>query len=289
VSEEAPIETFGSFAQALFTFGRLSELQSQIDNVIKNSKIPWSESRKLLKCAKVSEAMNTPLFQYMKMVFEQVGLGTLSISRIGKFKISFIVDNCAICKLFPNVKNKKTCIIIGDALSQFFCKDMDIENKTTEVRCRNSGDEVCEFQVEMQPLEYYQIIFDDGSNKLLKSIVEHSSEKAKDMNDINDINKFIIKIGGEIGLEEDEVLYRMMELREYMLFDENYKITELGETYYRYINSNLVRREKKGEPPWLNLKIISDNIADSASFANAFSKSASTMKDMKEKDKRKEV
>ncbi|MEM2899165.1 MAG: hypothetical protein QXT63_00080 [Thermoplasmata archaeon] len=216
------------------------------------------------------------------MVFEQIGFGSLSISNVSRFKISFVVEDCPICRLFPNVKDKKTCMITADAISQFFLKDIDIENETTEVRCKNNGEELCEFQVDMQPLGCYQIIFDEGSNRILKSF----AEKPRDEHE--DLKEFIIKVGEETGLDEEDALYRVMELREYMLLDDNYSITGLGETYYNYIKSPLLKKEKKFDPPWLNLKIISDNIADSASFANAFSKSASTLKDMKEKAKRKD-
>jgi len=281
MSDGAPIEMFGSFAQALFTLGKISELQGKINNVIRDSKIPWSETRKLLKSTKVSEATNTPLFQYMRMVFEHIGLGTLSISTIDKFKINFIVDNCVICRLFPNVKNnvknRKTCMITADALSQFFCVDMEIENETSEVRCANNGEGACEFQVKMQPLGCYQIIFDDVSNMLLKLLVERGKDE------VGDIEEITGEICREHGLEDEEALFKVRELREYMLLDENYSITNLGETYYKYINSPLVKKEKKIDPPWLNLKIISNNIADSASFASAFSKSASKMKDLEER------
>ncbi|MEM2899164.1 MAG: hypothetical protein QXT63_00075 [Thermoplasmata archaeon] len=35
MSAGAPLEIFGSFAQALFTFGKLSELERKINNVIR--------------------------------------------------------------------------------------------------------------------------------------------------------------------------------------------------------------------------------------------------------------
>ncbi len=278
MSEGASLDTFGSFAQALFTLGKLSELQGKINAAVKSSKVPWVESRKLLKCSTVAEATNTPLFQYMKMLFNQIGLGELSISDISKFKLSFALEECPVCKLFPNIEDKKTCLITADAISQFFLKDIDVQNKTVETKCRNDGDDECEFVVEMQPLGYYQIVIDDISSGLLTALADRQMEAHSNR------EEFVIKLGLELGLDDEDALFRATELRDFMLLDDQLEVTKIGETYTRYLKSSLRRTETKFDPPWLSLREITKTIADSASFAKAFSKSAEGTIETKGKD-----
>ena len=58
-------ELFGSFAEALSSLDRLTKIESKLSVAIRNSKVPWKETRRILKCITPDEFSNTPLFQYV--------------------------------------------------------------------------------------------------------------------------------------------------------------------------------------------------------------------------------
>ena len=65
---------FGSFAEAITALGTLNKMEAAVSAALATSKVPGREKRKFMKCGTPEEAMNTALFQFMAMLFKQVGL-----------------------------------------------------------------------------------------------------------------------------------------------------------------------------------------------------------------------
>ncbi|MDO9536837.1 MAG: hypothetical protein Q7J68_00775, partial [Thermoplasmata archaeon] len=72
---------FSSFAETIASLGSLTKLESAVATAIKSSKVPPKETRKMLKCMSVQEASNTALFQFMRDLFEKIGVGQLELIR----------------------------------------------------------------------------------------------------------------------------------------------------------------------------------------------------------------
>lgn len=248
-------ETPKSFAEAVATLTKLTKLETAISTAVKNSKVPYTETRKLLKCATVEQASNTALYQFLRELFVQIGLGKLELSKLGSFKYNFIVKNCPICKLYSNIKNRKTCYITSDALTQFFSKGLSLPCNVEETKCYNLGHEFCEFEVNTQPLAVYKIVLDDIDKRLIDLLLklEHKPEA----------------LASKLGVTLEEIKYRLDALRAYHILDEDNKLTEIGFTYHKYGNSLAVEKEEIFAPPWKAMTDITSAISASTSFAEA--------------------
>ena len=143
---------FHSFAEAISSLEKLTKIESKISAAIEKSRVPWKESRILLKCLNPGQVSNTTIFQFMQDLFLQMGLGKLEISNVNKFHYTFYFSNCEVCKLYPTQKSGKICFITSDALLKFFVKDLDLPCTVDETKCTIDGDDLCEFKVELQPL-----------------------------------------------------------------------------------------------------------------------------------------
>lgn len=253
-------ELFTSFAEAMSTLDRLGKIESKLAAAISNSKVPWKETRRLLKCSTTVEMSNTPLFQFMQALFEQIGLGGLEVAEVQHFKFVFVIKKPVITGIYPTVEGKKTCYIVADALSQFFSRDLSLPNTTEETRCTKAGDEHCQFKVELQPLAVYQLALDDMDKQIIGEI--QNSKPTRE------------KLAESLKLMEDELGYRLDVLRSYKILDENDSITEIGTTYYKYGHGPLRDAEEDFEPPWKAMSELSGLIAPSTSFAEAFTEAA---------------
>ena len=253
-------ELFTGFAEAMSTLDRLSKIESRLATAISNSRVPWKETRRLLKCSTAVEVSNTPLFQFMQTLFEQVGLGALDIKGVQHFRLVFAIKEPVITAIYPTVEGKKTCYIVSDALSQFFSRDLSLPNTTEETRCTKAGDEHCQFRVELQPLAVYQLALDDIDKQIIGEIQNSTSGGEK--------------LAETLKLMEDELSYRLDVLRSYRILDENNRITEIGTTYYKYGHGPLRDAEEDFPPPWKGMSEISGLIASSTSFAEAFTEAA---------------
>jgi predicted hydrocarbon binding protein len=268
MKDDAP--TFGSFAETVASLGTLTKLESAVAAAIKNSRIPPKETRKFLKCMTVQEASNTALFQFMRNLFDRVGLGQLRLIRNDLFRYDFTVDNCPICKLYPNVKDKKTCYITAESIAEFFEKDMGLPGTCEETTCQNAGDEVCGFSVSLQPLAVYQLALDSIDKSIITAVMEGTSVKS---------------MAGRLEMGDEEAMYRLKVLQRYRILDGAYKITEIGETYHKY-GEGMQVEEEDFQPPWKDLAEISSAISASTSFAEAFTETADEepLWDVKEED-----
>jgi predicted hydrocarbon binding protein len=261
---------FSSFAETIASLGSLTKLESAVSTAIKSSRVPPKETRKLLKCMSVQEASNTSLFQFMRDLFEKVGVGELELIRNDIFRYDFAIEDSPVCKLYPHVKGKKTCYITAESLSQFFSKDLGLPGTVEEIACHNSGDTRCEFAVSLQPLAVYQLALDDIDKQIINGIIEGDGRA---------------KLSESLGMGEEELLYRMNILKRYKILSDSYELTEIGETYHKY-GEGIGGVEEDFRAPWKDMAVISNAISASTSFAEAFTETANEepLWEVKEKD-----
>jgi predicted hydrocarbon binding protein len=261
---------FSSFAETIASLGSLTKLESAVATAIKTSRVPPKETRKLLKCMSVQEASNTAIFQFMKALFEKIGIGQLEIIRNDIFRFDFSIENSPVCKLYSHVKGKKTCYITAESLAQFFSKDLSLPGTVEETACRNAGDARCEFAVSLQPLAVYQLALDDIDKTIITGIMD---------------GKERTQLSQGLDMTDEEILFRMNILKRYKILDDEFQITEIGETYHKY-GEGIGGTEEDFEPPWKDMAKISNAISASTSFAEAFTETADKEPpwDVKEKD-----
>ncbi len=254
----AELNEFGSFAETISALGTLTKLESAIDTAIKNSKVPVKETRKFLKCMTVEEAGNTALFQFQRALFDQIGLGRLMLTRNDIFRYDFAIENGPVCKLYPNVNDRKTCYITAEALLEFFTKDLGLPGSCEEIACMNAGDEKCEFTISLQPLAVYQLALDTSDKGIILAIIDGATVKS---------------IATKLEMSDEEAKYRLGVLRRYHILDDDYIITEIGETYNKY-GEGIPLQEEDFPPPWKDMAEISSAISAATSFAEAFTEAA---------------
>ncbi len=245
---------FGSFAEAMSTLGTLNKLESAINSAIMTSKVPPKEIRKFMKCTTVEEASSTPLFQFMKVLFGKVGLGTLQLTQNDIFNYMFTIPDSSASRLYPNVKNKKVCYITSEAIQQFFEKDLGIPGNAEEIKCMNEGNLACEFSITMQPLAVYHHVLDKVDRGIIGGLLE---------------DKDLAKISDDIGLHDEELKYKLDVLRRYHIVNDINKVTEIGATYHKY-GRRADDEDEDFPPPWQDMSEISQAISASTSFAEAF-------------------
>jgi predicted hydrocarbon binding protein len=250
---------FESFAEAVATLEKLTKIETKVAVGIDRSLIPWKESRKLLKCMTQDQISNTSLFQFMQDLFVHIGLGKLQISEVERFKLTFSLTDCEVCKLYRSKKGGKVCFIASDALLKFFVKGMDLPCSVEESKCIKEGEEFCEFKVDLQPLGVYKIALDDTDRALIDEILG----KRYDINNFAD----------EYDMEPGEIEYRLDVLEGYRIVDSDHNITEIGSTYYKFAQG-LSALEEDFDPPWKSLSDITQAIASKNSFAEAISETS---------------
>jgi predicted hydrocarbon binding protein len=253
-SEDDPAVRFHSFAEAVSSLEKITKIETKIAAAIENSRVPWKESRKMLKCMSASQVSNTTLFQFMQELFFQMGLGKMEISHIGRFQLTVIFKECTISRLYPTKNSGKICFITSDALLKFFVKDLDLPCAVDETKCIMDNSDFCEFKVELQPLGVYKIALDDIDGMLIDKLMS---------------SKFDIKTFAEENLlEEGEIEYRLQVLESYQIVDSDHKLTEIGSTYKKFAQG-LRTLEEDFDPPWKSLTDITSAIAAKNSFAEA--------------------
>lgn len=253
-------EKRGGLAKKMAALGKLTKLESAINAAIESSKVPEYETRKLLKARNAGQAKNTAVFQYIKNLFSKIGLGQLNIEKKENFKIILVNEDNNVKDLYPDVEDKKTCYIVADAISDFFSEDLNIPSDVKETACMNAGDEVCTFQVDLQPLAVYKIALDEKDNKIIGNIVK---------------DKSLDEIANILELTKEEIEYRIDILQSYHILESDLTLTKIGQTYHKYGQSVVEEVSEQKEPPWKTMSEISQVIADSDSLAEALSSSVS--------------
>ena len=249
---------FNSFAESIASLGTLTKLESAIATAIKNSKVPPKETRKFLKCMSIQEAGNTALFQFMRQLFDKIGMGQLQLIRNDIFRYDFAIEDSPVHKLYSHVKGKKTCYITAESLGSFFSKDLGLPGTTEETACKNAGDPRCEFAISLQPLAVYQMALDEVDKTIIDGIMDGHDTK---------------KIAESLDMTDEETLFRMNILKRYKILDDDYNMTEIGETYQKY-GEGMGGEEESFLPPWKDMAEISNAISASTSFAEAFTETA---------------
>ncbi len=229
-------------AKLIYTFGKLTQIEAAINTVVAKSRVPSSEIRLMLRSTHPLQVERTPLFQYMRGVFREIGLGNLRCGEVGTFTIHFNIKDSPIAKMFSDVRGK-TCYVTSDAIKMFFEKDLDIPVEVHEIKCVNNGDEHCEFLVEMNPLGVLKYVVEENDYKILESLKKKKKIRGKK--------------------------FRMEILERYKLI-ENGKLTVLGKKYLEIRESPVIGEIER---PWKKLSEISEVTASAKSFAEAFSKS----------------
>ncbi len=247
---------FRSFAQRVAALDKMTSLETGISTAIKMSRVPRKEVKKLLIARNENQVRNTPVFQFMRMIFQEIGLGMLDIKEVGRFSYIFSIKDSPIPPLIPDAKGK-TCYITADALSAFFTKDMGIPATGEEVRCINEGYETCDFLIKLNAIQAYQAALDEVDKEIIGKMIKKPSMKPE-------------KIAEALDMDEGEVRYRMDILKYYGILDENDRVTDIGRTYYKFRMSSPVT-EEDFDPPWQMIKEISAAIAAASSFAEAIS------------------
>ncbi|MGM0405632.1 MAG: hypothetical protein ACQEQM_05775 [Thermoplasmatota archaeon] len=250
----------GGLARKMAALGKLTKLESAINAAIESSKVPEYETRKLLKSRNANQAKNTAVFQYIHNLFSKIGLGSFSLGEKENFRLIIINKDNNVKELYPDVKGKKTCYIVADALSDFFSEDLNIPADVKEIECINAGDEVCKFEVNLQPLAVYKIALDETDDKIINHVV-----------DDDDLDE----IASDLQLSEEEIKYRIDILQSYHILESDMSLTKIGQTYHKYGQSVVDEISEQKEPPWKTMSEISQVIADSDSLAEAISSSVS--------------
>lgn len=247
---------FQSFAEAISSLEKLTKIESKVATALEKSRVPWKESRKLLKCMNPAQVSNTTLFQFMQSLFYQTGLGKLEILDVGRFRFTFGFKECEICNIYRSQESGKICFLTSDALLRFFVKDLDLPCSVEETKCMKEGNELCEFKVDLQPLGVYKIALDDIDGILINQIINKKF----------DLNKF----AKENMMENEAVEYRLQVLKSYQIVDNDNKITEIGSTYQKFAQG-LRSLEEDFDPPWKSLHEITSAISAKNSLAEALS------------------
>lgn len=247
---------FRSFAQRVSALDKMTSLETGISTAIKMSKVPKKEVKKLLIARNENQVRNTPVFQFMQMIFREIGLGYLDIKEVGKFSYIFSVRESPIPALIPDAEGK-TCYITADALSAFFTKDMGVPASGEEIRCINEGYDTCDFLVKLNAIQAYQTALDETDKEIIGLKMKKPSMD-------------IEKIADKLDIDMGELEYRLNALKYYELIDDEYKVTDIGKTYYKFRMASPVS-EEDFDPPWQMIKEISSAIAAASSFAEAVS------------------
>lgn len=251
-------EKKGGLARKMAVLGKLTKLESAINAAIESSEVPMVETRKLLKSRDAHQAKNTAVFQFMRNLFSEIGLGKLNLKVKENFKLILESEDNPVEKLYPDVENKKTCYIVSDALSDFFTEDLKLPAEVKEISCVNASDDKCSFKIDLQPLAVYKIALDEVDDDIIDLIIENRS-----MTDIAD----------ELEISEREINYRIDILKSYHIIDKDLTLTKIGQTYHKYGQSAVEDVSDKKSPPWKKISEISSAIADSDSLAEAISSS----------------
>jgi hypothetical protein len=253
---EGVTESTKSFAELMNNFSQLTEMESRIETAIMNAKVPWQETRKFLKGMNLDQVTNTPLAQFISDLFKEIGLGSLELSEKDNFKYTYRIKDCPICGLFKDIPDKMVCEPTVDALYRFFSEDLGLESDVHEVKCINIGDEFCEFIMDLQPFNVFDIALDQMDMEIIKSISELDSVD-------------VVAVANKLQLDEDELRARLTMLQYYEVLNDDNLITDVGRTFFKFRSNNPREEEPYFDPPWKSMAELTSTIAATQSFAEA--------------------
>lgn len=239
-----------SFAELVAALQRLNDLESALASAIANARVPVQEVRKLLASETPAQVENAPAFQFMRQIFAQVGL-PLRVDAIGRFSLTFGLDENPYARLFAAQAAGKTCGSVGEAIRRFLAADFGLPAEVTEVACRNDGDPRCRFAADLEPTPVREKAFDGRDWKVLHALRRtggHAPARAA------------------LGLEEAEYDFRAERLVGYGLAAADGRVLPEGEAL---LDSGPHPVEEPFEPPWKDVSRLTEAIAHAQSFAEA--------------------
>lgn len=257
MSEDEPVDVNEGFTEALASFGRYIIIESKMADALKRSKVPWRETRKLLK-APMHDMRRVRLAQFITELFESIGIGSLSLSEKSGFQYTFENEQCNIHELYPWAKGtgRMVCHITARALNNFFTKDMGLPCSVEEIKCMNVGDDKCVFKLELQPFALYQILLDEQDEALVRELFK---------------GEVLGKVAKKLRVDEDSLEDMCNILRTYQILDDKNGLTELGSAYADYLETPDRPQEVWFKPPWdVKPKESRTERAVSGAFAEAF-------------------
>lgn len=245
IAVPAPVKRPQSFAEVISVLERLNALDASVASAIATSRVPPSEVRQFLRAEAPGPASNTPAFQFMRQIFSQVGL-PLTVEAIGRFAVTFGVEETPYARLFAGERPGKTCAFVGEAVSRFLEADFGIPAEVDEVACTNAGDPMCLFTAALAPSSVRTMVLDPIDWAILRRL---GSEE---------------DLAGAMLLSRDEVAFRMERLVEYGL---------ASSSHTRLPDGNEVLLQgappEDFDPPWREASRLAEAIADANSFAEA--------------------
>ena len=248
-----------SFAELISSFSKLTQIESRISTAIEKSKVPWMETRKYLKGMDVKQIASTPLAQFITNLFNEIGLGKLDLTSHSHLIYTYEVQECPICNLFADIEDRRVCNPTVDALNRFFSTDLELITEIEETKCKNAGDEVCEFKITLQPLPVYTIAFDTSDNDIIKELEAGDKKNSPEA------------IAKKLNMDLEDVENRFKFLAHFQILNENYQLSKAGETYRDFVVKYPPEKsERFFEPPWKSMYEITSAIAAAQSFAEAF-------------------
>ena len=215
-----------------------------------------AETRKFLKGLDLNQILNTPLLQFVKDLFNEIGLGELEFIDKKNYQYTFRVKTCPVCGLFRDIPNKKVCQPTVDAIQRFFSEAMGLEGDVEELTCVNVGGENCEFKIDLQPFTVLEKALDKTDLDILQ-VISHAGSID------------VIELSDKLHLDEDEFKNRLQYLQYYEILTDDFKLTEVGMTFYNYRSNTTMEEEKDFDPPWKSMAELTSTIAATQSFAEA--------------------
>jgi hypothetical protein len=173
-------------------------------------------------------------------------------------KISAAIDNSKVpwIETRKYLKGENVNEIINTPLGQFI-QDLFREMGLGDLELTNFDSFEYTFTVKDCPV----CKLDNNDIKILDQIKEVGLE---------DYKSFIKSLEDKSGLARAEVEFRIQNLQQYEILDNNFNLTPVGETYYTFIQSNPLGDEDSFDPPWKEMSKLTSTIAATRSFAEAF-------------------
>jgi hypothetical protein len=124
-----------------------------------------------------------------------------------------------------------------NAIQRFFTEDLDLACEVEELECKNAGAPSCKFRVSLQPFGVYQVMLDELDTKLLNELSYETT--------LDELKK---KFAG--AMDTTELKHRLNLIKQYMLVDDKFILTDIGNAYLAYLNNPLRKTEEVFTPPW---------------------------------------
>jgi len=159
-----------SFSDVMGSFGNSLMFQAKVSAFVRKSEMPAEDVRAFLRAR--GGGGETQLFRYMAEGFGEIGIGKLSFGGVEGLTFSFAVAGCKLVELYPWSKGQKLCQMTATLLSRVFTEDMGLPCTVTETACAGEGNRTCDFEVKLQPLSAYGVMFTGEDAAILRGVLD---------------------------------------------------------------------------------------------------------------------